>query len=132
MSGAPSPGVAAAPRPPFGRRLLRYAAAACAALALVHAVRAFQQSARDVRLVYTAPPGELTVELVDDEGTRVRRTVFTGAERAHAVRLPDGRYRARMRLGAGEAVHQPFEVRGDGLVEVRFADPVRASAAGRN
>ena len=107
-------------------------AAGCAALALVHAVRAFQQSARDVRLVYTAPPGELTVELVDDEGTRVRRTVFAGAERAHAVRLPDGRYRARMRLGDAGPVQQAFEVHGDGLVEVRFADPLRAPGADRN
>lgn len=117
MSGA-SPERAAAPRRALGRRLLRYAAAACAALALVHAVRAFQQSARDVRLVYTAPPGELIVELVDDEGTRVRRTVFAGAERSHAVRLPDGRYRARMRLGDAAPVQQAFEVRGDGVVEV--------------
>ncbi len=127
MSGAP-PEAGPPPRPALGGRLLRYAAAACAALALVHAVRAFQQSARDVRLVYRAPPGELTVELVDGEGTRVRRTVFAGDDRTHAVRLPDGRYRARMRLGDAAPVQRAFEVRGDGVVEV----PFRAPGADRN
>ncbi len=108
-------------RPTLHRRLLRYAFAAFAALAVVFAARAWDAGAHDVGLRYTAPPGTLSVTLFDGEGVRLRHTVFGRIERQHEVSLPAGRFTAELALDDGRAVTRAFEVVGDGAVEVRWS-----------
>ena len=84
-----------------------------AAAGLIFGLRAWQSSSRSITLRYEAPPGDLSVAIVDDEGARLRRIDFgSGAERQHALRLPDGDYRALLKL-AGRTSARPFTVRED-------------------
>lgn len=101
------------------RHILRYAAVACAALAVAYGARVWDQAANDVTLRYTgAPPGPLAVDLRDRDGHRMRRTEFgDGADRSHAVQLPLGEFEARMTLGE-ETRRRRFMVEGDGAIDV--------------
>lgn len=84
-----------------------------AAVGLILGLRAWQSSSRAITLRYEAPPGDLSVTIVDDEGARLRRVDFgSGVERQHALRLPDGEYRARLRVN-GRTSARTFTVRED-------------------
>ena len=86
---------------------------ALAAAGLIFGLRAWQSSSRSITLRYEAPPGDLSVSIIDDEGARLRRVDFgSGVERQHALRLPDGDYRAMLKL-AGRTAARPFSVRED-------------------
>ena len=86
---------------------------ALAAVGLIFGLRAWQASSRAITLRYEAPPGDLSVTIIDDEGARLRRIDFgSGVERQHALRLPDGTYRARLKLD-GRTAARPFTVRED-------------------
>lgn len=104
------------------RRILRYAAAGFAALALVYGVRAWDGASNDVTLRYDgAPAGELEVVLRDADGARLRQATFgAGAERAHVVQLPRGTFEATLRVGEEAPVRRSFAVEGDAAVEVRY------------
>lgn len=108
--------------PPGWRRLLRYAAVACAALALVYAVRAWEHASNDVTLTYRdAPPGELIVTLRDTDGARLRRAHFGArARRSHTVQLPRGTFEATLQAGEAPAVRRTFEVTGDATLDLRY------------
>ncbi|MCA9539354.1 MAG: hypothetical protein KC620_10735 [Myxococcales bacterium] len=101
-------------------RALRYAAIACAALAFVQAVRLWSDAKCEVTLTYRAPVGELTVTLLDEEGERLRRTVFGGADRSHIVPLPPGSYIAELSMPAQDAVRRRFQVRETGAIELSW------------
>ncbi|MFN3200622.1 MAG: hypothetical protein ACE366_19640 [Bradymonadia bacterium] len=87
----------------WGRRLLRYAVVALAALAIAQAIRTWQAGGREITMMYEVPAGVLSVKLLDEEGTPMRKVRFAaGAERRHTVTLPDGTYKARLERRAGE------------------------------
>ena len=92
---------------------------AFAALAFVYAVQAWESAARDVRLVYQAPAGELRTTLIDGGGQRVRTTIFSRGDRAHQVRLPEGRYRVQLEVG-GEVRTREVSVDDRPTIEVRW------------
>lgn len=100
---------------------LRYGAVICAALAIAYGARVWDEAANDVTLRYLgAPRGPMTVDLRDADGERMRRTEFSaGAERSHAIQLPRGEFRARLRVGE-ETRGRRFVVAGDGAIEVRW------------
>lgn len=102
---------------------MRYAFAVFAALAVAYAVRAWESSAYDVGLRYSAPPGTLTVTLYDHEGQRLRKTVFGQIERQHEVSLPAGHFTAEITLEGKPPVQRAFEVTGEGAIELRWAEP---------
>lgn len=104
------------------RRVLRYAAVACAALALVYAVRAWEHASNDVTLVYRgAPPGELVVTLRATDGARLRRAHFgAAAQRSHIVQLPRGTFEATLESDDAPPVRRTFEVTGDATVDLRY------------
>lgn len=84
-----------------------------AAGGLIVGLRAWQAASRSITLRYDAPDGELTVIIYASDGQRVRRTTFgPGIERQHALRLPDGAYRAELRV-AGRTSARPFRVERD-------------------
>jgi hypothetical protein len=86
--------------PEWRRRLLRYALAALAALALAFSMRAWEARGRTVRLAYDAPPGALVVTIRDDDGRMARRAEFgPGIERQHEITLPDAEWRVELRMG---------------------------------
>lgn len=95
------------------RRALRYGAVVFAALAFAQGVRAWEAAHNEVLLVYEGQPGALTVTLLDDSGTVLRRTTFGGAERSHRVNLPKGEFVARLQLGTDAPVERRFAVTGD-------------------
>ncbi len=107
--------------PSKGRRVLRIAAGVAMALALAHGVTVWQAGRREVRLTYVAPAGPLSVHVLDDEGDLVRRVSFgAGAERAHALVLPEGDYQARLTLPERLPVERRFAVRGDAAIRLAW------------
>ena len=103
------------------RRLLRYGAAAFAALAVAYGARAWDQASNDITLVYRAPPGALTVSIEDADGERMRRTHFgERVSKRHTVQLPLGAFTARMTGADGREALHAFTVEGDATVEVLF------------
>lgn len=108
------------------KRLLRYALVAVSALAVAQGIRVYQASSREVQLVYFAPAGPLTVELRDEDGTRLRRTEFAAdGIRQHELELPDGTYSAIMRVPERRPTTVPFLIEGDGVFQVKW--PARAT-----
>lgn len=104
----------------FGPRdILRYAAVVCAALAIAYGARVWDEAANDVVLSYRgAPDGLLVVEIVDDEGARMRRTEFSpGARRSHDMQLPQGTFDAALRVGEDRR-RVRFVVDGDRAIEL--------------
>ncbi|MGK0360206.1 MAG: hypothetical protein ACI9U2_002519 [Bradymonadia bacterium] len=86
---------------------------ALAAVGLIFGLRAWQASSRAITVRYEAPAGDLSVTIIDDAGARLRRVDFgSGVERQHALRLPDGDYRARLKFD-GRTASRPFTVRED-------------------
>ena len=82
-------------------------------LALVAGSKFFQAAGEEVPVRYDGPPGALSVELKDAEGVTVRRAYFgPSVERAHTVRLVDGRYQARLAREGALAVERSFTVEG--------------------
>ena len=75
------------------RHILKWATVALAALAFATATKAWRELSTDVVLTYQSPPGELTVNIFDTHGDRLRRTVFSPRLTTHEVVLPTGRFR---------------------------------------
>ncbi|MBV71596.1 MAG: hypothetical protein CMH52_09660 [Myxococcales bacterium] len=79
-----------------GKHILKWSVVALAALAFATATKAWSELSNDVILTYHAPPGDLTINIFDPHGERLRRTVFSPRLRTHEVVLPTGRYRVEM------------------------------------
>jgi hypothetical protein len=104
-----------------GRHLLKWAVVAMAALAFATATKAWSELSNDVVLSYQTPPGELTVHIFDQDGDRLRKTVFSPRLRTHEVVLPTGRYRVEMIPNGHPARSHWFTVSEDDLsVTVRY------------